>query len=208
MYCIALVRARTLFAGWYLRHSCSDSARKLGSPKVSTNLYPCCRPTLSDVVVVLGPFHLKSRRLHHSCRVYLSSTTRAQCTVVRYVFVQVRSLASYLNAREMQSTQYACYCMIRYCISLLRVSHLECDADVTCGRASRSQAYRKKVLKVADARISLVGEVIDGIKTVKLNSMSKMFQSRVGLLREKELASIRHALTLNACNQVSTKQKR
>lgn len=73
--------------------------------------------------------------------------------------------------------------------------------------ASRSQAYRKNVLKVADARISLVGEVIDGIKTVKLNSMSKMFQTRVGLLREKELASIRHALTLNACNQVSIKFK-
>lgn len=72
----------------------------------------------------------------------------------------------------------------------------------------RSQSYRKSVLKVSDARISLLGEVIDGIKTVKLNSMGKMFQTRVGLLRNKELASIRHALTLNAYNQVCAELER
>lgn len=66
----------------------------------------------------------------------------------------------------------------------------------------RSQRYRKSALKVSDTRVSLVSEVIDGIKTVKLGSLGKLFQTRVGLLREKELASVRHALTLNAYNQV------
>lgn len=68
--------------------------------------------------------------------------------------------------------------------------------------AFRSAAYRKSVLKVSDARISLVGEIVDGIKTVKLNSLDAKFRARVEALRAKELASIRQALTLNAYNQV------
>ncbi|CAM9247080.1 unnamed protein product [Ectocarpus sp. 13 AM-2016] len=67
--------------------------------------------------------------------------------------------------------------------------------------AKRSAKYRKGVLKVSDARISLIGEIIDGIKTVKLNSLDHGFKSKVELLRAKELASIRRALTLNAYNQ-------
>ncbi|CBN74323.1 similar to canalicular multispecific organic anion transporter [Ectocarpus siliculosus] len=67
--------------------------------------------------------------------------------------------------------------------------------------AKRSAKYRKGVLKVSDARISLIGEIIDGIKTVKLNSLDHGFKSKVELLRAKELASIRQALTLNAYNQ-------
>ncbi|CAN0424196.1 unnamed protein product, partial [Ectocarpus sp. 12 AP-2014] len=67
--------------------------------------------------------------------------------------------------------------------------------------AKRSAKYRKGVLKVSDARISLVGEIIDGIKTVKLNSLDHGFKSKVELLRAKELVSIRRALTLNAYNQ-------
>ena len=43
---------------------------------------------------------------------------------------------------------------------------------------------------------------MDGIKTVKLNSLDAKFRSRVEALRAKELASIRQALTLNAYNQV------
>lgn len=66
----------------------------------------------------------------------------------------------------------------------------------------RSQRYRKSALNVSDARVSLLGEVIDGIKTVKLSSLGKVFQTRVDLLRDKELKSVRHALTLNAYNQV------
>ncbi|CAM9618208.1 unnamed protein product, partial [Laminaria digitata] len=66
---------------------------------------------------------------------------------------------------------------------------------------SRSATYRKSVLKVSDARISLVGEIVDGIKTVKLNSLDAKFRARVEALRAKELASIRQALTLNAYNQ-------
>lgn len=69
-------------------------------------------------------------------------------------------------------------------------------------RAFRSASYRKGVLKVSDARISLIGEIVDGIKTVKLNSLDAKFRSRVEALRAKELASIRQALTLNAYNQV------
>ncbi|CAM9113305.1 unnamed protein product [Choristocarpus tenellus] len=67
--------------------------------------------------------------------------------------------------------------------------------------ARRSQAYRKSVLKVSDSRINLITEVIDGIKTIKLNSLGDMFQSHVERLRSKELGSIRKALNLNACNQ-------
>ncbi|CAM9869028.1 unnamed protein product [Ectocarpus sp. 4 AP-2014] len=67
--------------------------------------------------------------------------------------------------------------------------------------AKRSAKYRKGVVKVSDARISLIGEIIDGIKTVKLNSLDHGFKSKVELLRAKELASIRRALTLNAYNQ-------
>lgn len=55
---------------------------------------------------------------------------------------------------------------------------------------------------MSDARISLIGEIIDGIKTVKLNSLDHGFRSKVELLRAKELTSIRRALTLNAYNQV------
>lgn len=44
MYCIAIVRPRTFFAGWCLRDSCPDSTRKLGGTKVSTNLHSYCRP--------------------------------------------------------------------------------------------------------------------------------------------------------------------
>ena len=69
-------------------------------------------------------------------------------------------------------------------------------------RLLRSAAYRKSVLKVSDARISLVGEIVDGIKTVKLNSLDAKFRARVEALRAKELGSIRQALTLNAYNQV------
>lgn len=65
----------------------------------------------------------------------------------------------------------------------------------------RSAKYRKGVIKVSDARISLIGEIIDGIKTVKLNSLDHGFKAKVELLRAKELASIRRALTLNAYNQ-------
>ncbi|CAM9631116.1 unnamed protein product [Ectocarpus fasciculatus] len=67
--------------------------------------------------------------------------------------------------------------------------------------AKRSAKYRKGVLEVSDARISLIGEIIDGIKTVKLNSLDHGFRSKVELLRTKELTSIRRALTLNAYNQ-------
>lgn len=67
----------------------------------------------------------------------------------------------------------------------------------------RSATYRKSVLKVSDARISLIGEIIDGIKTVKLNSLDAAFRARVEALRGKELSSIRRALTLNAYNQVT-----
>lgn len=82
-------------------------------------------------------------------------------------------------------------------LNVLQTSVLLCP-----GALFRSATYRKSVLKVADARISLMGEVIDGIKTVKLNSLDAAFRARVEALRVQELASIRHALTLNACNQV------
>ncbi|CAM9118953.1 unnamed protein product [Discosporangium mesarthrocarpum] len=67
--------------------------------------------------------------------------------------------------------------------------------------AQRSQKYRKSVLKVSDARISLIGEIIDGIKTIKLTSLGDLFGTRVQELRFRELGSIRKALTLNAYNQ-------
>ena len=67
----------------------------------------------------------------------------------------------------------------------------------------RSAAYRKSVLSVSDARISLVGEIVDGIKTIKLNSLDAKFRARVEALRAAELASIREALKLNAYNQVN-----
>ncbi|CAN0444155.1 unnamed protein product, partial [Scytosiphon promiscuus] len=68
--------------------------------------------------------------------------------------------------------------------------------------ARRSAKYRKAVVKESDARISLIGEIVDGIKTVKLSSLDERFRSRVEALRLKELGSIRKALILNAFNQV------
>lgn len=65
-----------------------------------------------------------------------------------------------------------------------------------------SAKFRKSVLHVADARMNLIGEIVDGIKTVKLNSLDAAFRHRVEVLRVKELSSIRRALTLYAYNQV------
>ena len=48
-----------------------------------------------------------------------------------------------------------------------------------------------------------MGEIVDGIKTIKLNSLDAKFRARVEALRAAELASIREALKLNAYNQVN-----
>lgn len=69
--------------------------------------------------------------------------------------------------------------------------------------ADKSRAYSKRVKKVADTRISLVREVVDGIKTVKLGGLESVMGARIRALRDAELNTIRSALLLGALNQAA-----
>ncbi|CAN0230673.1 unnamed protein product, partial [Phaeothamnion confervicola] len=64
-----------------------------------------------------------------------------------------------------------------------------------------SERHRRRVLAFADARVSLVAESIDAIKTVKLLVLGGHVREKVAALRREELTAIRRALQLSALNQ-------
>lgn len=62
--------------------------------------------------------------------------------------------------------------------------------------------YRQLQLKHIDARVKLLSEVIDGIRSVKLYAYTELFGAKVKRLREEELAKLKvngfNRATMNA----------
>jgi ATP-binding cassette subfamily C (CFTR/MRP) protein 1 len=62
--------------------------------------------------------------------------------------------------------------------------------------AVKAYELQKEKLKYQDARISLVREILDGIKTIKFNCWEKKFQEFVNKIRDVELIKL---FKLNVC---------
>lgn len=68
-------------------------------------------------------------------------------------------------------------------------------------RVKRCQAQR---MKVADERIKLINEIINGIKVLKMYAWEPSFAAFVNEIREKELRVIKHSAMISICNMICT----
>jgi hypothetical protein len=53
-------------------------------------------------------------------------------------------------------------------------------------------------MKLKDARVKLLNEVLNGIKVLKLYAWEKSFQDKISAIREKELVTLRKYAMLSA----------
>lgn len=165
-------------------------------PTVFSRVLACEQNGSSEYPILVGEVLIKVSQLGHNMptiwRYYLPMHAHAHV----HSFMVHNPILVYGSSVHSETQDEWMYCvprmwLLNLCVCLLPlVFH------------PRSEIYRKSLLKVSDVRISLIGEIVDGIKTVKLTTLGPNLQDRVNLLRSQELLSIRQALTLNACNQV------
>lgn len=63
-------------------------------------------------------------------------------------------------------------------------------------------AVRKRIVALTDRRVKLCGEVITGIKAIKLYAWEEPYRERIMALRAKELAEIRKAALIGTWNNM------
>ncbi|CAI7925339.1 unnamed protein product, partial [Closterium sp. NIES-53] len=66
--------------------------------------------------------------------------------------------------------------------------------------AKRVAALRPKALKFTDARVRLLGEVLSGMRVVKVNGWTAAFLDRIRALRDNELQWLRRAAYVRSVN--------
>lgn len=66
--------------------------------------------------------------------------------------------------------------------------------------AKYARIYRKQVLQASDERISLIHEVVDGIKTIKLTNLAEHMQHCISRLREDELRKAWRSIRVGIVN--------
>ena len=66
--------------------------------------------------------------------------------------------------------------------------------------ARRVAAIRPRALRFTDARVRLVGEVLSGIRVVKVNGWTAAFLQRIFSLRDSELKWLRRASYVRSAN--------
>lgn len=71
--------------------------------------------------------------------------------------------------------------------------------------AKKAKAARKAVLKHSDARMTLINEMIDGIKTVKLTNLSSIIYNRISQLRTVELSTAWDGMVIQIANTIITR---
>ncbi|CAI5523557.1 unnamed protein product [Closterium sp. Naga37s-1] len=81
-----------------------------------------------------------------------------------------------------------------------RLPHPAAHCQSRVWMAKRVAALRPKALKFTDARVRLLGEVLSGMRVVKVNGWTAAFLDRIRALRDNELQWLRRAAYVRSVN--------
>lgn len=126
--------------------------------------------------------------------------------------VQSKDAASLRDFIVFAHNLWACPLMVVACVILL-IELLGIAGLVSCILlplmlplesfiSKKARAARKRAMVKADLRMALLGEVVDGIKTVKLTALAPFIYSKIKLLRASELEVAWEGMMIEVVNTV------